>query len=176
MSALGQSLSVILITFFLLGVESPLLQELHVSSFPPDLALVPVLWLALHVPPATGMVASLVIGLIKDGFVMGVPVGMYAEISVVTFLVARFLTSKVPIRGLSSLMITTMLLSVLASMLLALLSLLFDPAFQGHGTVLRLAGPVALVSAPFAPLVFFVLDRTDSLFARSRQRDAIFGR
>ena len=48
------------------------------------------------------------------------------------------------------------------------LSLLFDPTFTDYQLVMRLTLPVALVTAPFAPVVFFVLNRIDNLFVRKQ--------
>lgn len=175
MNTLSQALSVILLVFLMLAVESPLLQEVHLSSFAPDLALVAVLWVALHLSLVAGVLTALVIGFLKDGFVMAVPLGMNMEISVVVLLLARYLASKVPVRGVVSLVVTTVFLTMVGALMFVLLSLLFDKHFVAYRVVFRLMVPVALVTAPFAPVVFYLLDRLDGLFARARQRDSLFG-
>lgn len=175
MNIFSHALAIIATVFALLAIESPLLQQFHQSLFAPDIALVAVLWLALHFPLVPGVLTALVIGFLKDGFVMAVPVGMYTEIMVVVFLVSRFFASKVPVRGLSSLLVASILLAVFSALLFALLSLLFDPRFESYRLIFRLMVPVALVTAPFAPAVFFILDRLDGLFARANRRDSLFG-
>ncbi|MBT9560301.1 MAG: rod shape-determining protein MreD [Myxococcales bacterium] len=173
MNSLSQSIAVTFAVYLLLGIEAPLLQQLHLQYFAPDLALVAVLWCALRLPVVAGALTCLVVGFLKDGFVMGAPVGMHAEIFVILFLVGRYLAAKVPVRGLSTLVVSTVALSIAASSLFVLLSLIFDPYFESYRMVFRLMFPVALVTAPFSPVVFFVLDRVDALFARSSRRDGL---
>ena len=171
MSSLSRALAVVMLCYLMLAVESPLLVHLQLSFFAPDLALIAVVWVALQMNTTSGVLTCFVLGFLKDGFVMGAPVGMHMEIFVIAFFVVRFFAGKLLVRGIATLIVTVALVSVLATGLFALLSLLFDPTFTDYGLVLRLVLPVALVTAPFAPIVFFLLDRVDGLF---RKRDTIF--
>jgi len=160
-------------TYVMLAIESPLLQELHLSFFAPDLALTAAVWVALNMPPVAGPITVCLLGYLKDGFVMGAPIGMHMEIFVVIYYVIRFFAARLLVRGLFTLMLTTVVASLIATSLFALLSLLFDGTFADFGMVFRLMVPVALVTAPFAPVVFYVLDRVDTVFVR-RGRDNVF--
>ena len=175
MNALTQGLAIVIVVFLMLSIEAPLLQHIHLSSFAPDLALIAVLWVGLHMSLIAGVLTASAIGFLKDGFIMTVPIGMNMEILVVILLVSRFFASKLPVRGLATLVVTTVFLTVVSALLFVLLSLLFDKHFEAYRVVFRLMVPVALVTAPFAPVVFFLLDRLDGLFARAKQRDSLFG-
>ncbi len=173
MNSTSRALAVLMVGYILLAIESPLLQQLHLSFFAPDLALIAVVWVALHMNFTSGAITCFFLGYLKDGFVMGAPVGMHIEIFVVVFMLLRFFAGKLLMRGLLTLLVTCAVATVFACVLFALLSLLFDPTFTDYGLVLRLAVPVALVTAPFAPVVFFALDRVDRLFVR-RGSDSLF--
>ncbi len=172
MNSTSRGLAVFMLTYLMLSIESPLLVDLHLSYFAPDLAVIVVVWVALHMNTVSGSITCFLLGFLKDGFVMGVPVGMHMEIFVIIFFLVRYFAGKVLVRGLPTLMITVFVISLLASCLFALLSLLFDRNFTDYGLVFRLLVPVALVTAPFAPGVFYVLDRADGVF--NRQRDTLF--
>ena len=166
MNSAPRSLAVILIAYLLLGLESPLLHQLHISLLAPDVTLVIAVWLGLHFPPVAGCLTSLAIGFLKDGFVSTVPVGMHAEIFVTVFFFARLMAGRVLVRGVVTLMLTAALASMAATLLYVLFSLLFDRAFSAYAMVFRLLLPSALVTAPFAPIVFFLLDRVDRVLHR----------
>ncbi|MFT7625372.1 MAG: rod shape-determining protein MreD [Myxococcota bacterium] len=173
MNSTSRALAVLMVGYLILALESPMLQQLQLSFFAPDLGLIVVVWVALNMNFTSGVMTCFVLGYLKDGFVMGAPIGMHMEIFVVVFVVLRLLAGKLQMRGLLTLLVTTALATVLACMLFALLSLLFDGTFTDYGLVVRLAIPVALVTAPFAPVVFFVLDRVDATFVR-RGKDSLF--
>lgn len=172
MNSTSRGLAVLVLSFVMLAIESPLLVDLQLSFFAPDLALIVVVWVALHMNTVSGAITCFLLGYMKDGFVMGVPVGMHMEIFVIVFFLVRYFAGKVLVRGLATLMITVAVVSLLATALFALLSLLFDRNFTDYRLVLRLLVPVALVTAPFAPAVFYVLDRVDGFF--HRKRDTLF--
>jgi rod shape-determining protein MreD len=168
LTTLSQALAVWTAVFLMLAIESPMLQHLHLAYFAPDLALIAVVWIAIRMSVEGGALLCFALGYLKDGFVMAVPIGMHMEIFVLLFFVVRYFSSKLLVRGLLTLILTVAVTSLLASGLFAVLSLLFDPTFTDYRLVMRLAGPVALVTAPFAPVVFFLLDRVDGLFVRKQ--------
>jgi len=168
MNTLSQALAVWSAVYLMLAIESPLLQNLHLAFFAPDLALIAVVWIALHMSFEGGALLCFALGYLKDGFVMAVPIGMHMEIFVLLFMLVRYFSGKLLVRGLPTLILTVGVTSVLASGLFAVLSLLFDPTFTDYQLVMRLTLPVALVTAPFAPVVFFLLDRIDGLFMRKQ--------
>ncbi len=175
MTSASRSLAVLLIVYLLLGLESPLLHQLRVALLAPDVALVAVVWLGLNFPPVAGVITAMAVGFLKDAFVPTVPVGMHAEIFVIVFQLSRLMAGRVLVRGVITLMVTAALVSALASGLYLLLTLLFDRSFTAYALVARLMLPHALVTAPFAPFVFFLLDRVDRAFRRRGSGDMLFG-
>jgi rod shape-determining protein MreD len=165
-NALSQSLAIWTAVYLMLAIESPMLQQLQLSFFAPDLALIAVVWIAVHMSAEAGAILCFALGYMKDGFVMAAPVGMHMEIFVVVFFVVRYFAAKLMVRGLPTMVMTVFFASILASVLFGVLSLIFDPTFNEFGLVGRLTLPVALVTAPFGPVVFFLLDRVDNLFNR----------
>jgi len=170
---ISRSLAVLSVCYIVLALESPLLQELHLSFFAPDLALIAVVWIALHMNPVPGILTCFFLGYLKDGFVMGAPVGMHMEIFVAVYYVVRFLAARMRVRGMVTLIVTTFVASMMASSLFALLSLLFDSTFTDFGLIFRFMIPVALVTAPFAPVMFYILDKVDNVFFR-KGSDSLF--
>ncbi len=150
-----------------------MLQHLHLARFAPDLALIAVVWIALNMNFTSGVTTCFFLGYLKDGFVMGAPIGMHMEIFVMVFFMVRFFAGKLRVRGSVTLMFTVGMATIIACLLFALLSLLFDPTFTDYGMVIRLILPLALVTAPFAPLIFFLLDRVDAVF-HTKGRDSLF--
>jgi len=174
MNVVSRSLGVLLLGFTLMAIESPLLQEFHLSVYAPDLALVVVIWAVLNMGTTSGAVTCALLGFLKDGFVMGSPIGMHMEIFVVVFFIGRFFAGRLQIRGIVGLIVITALASILASLLFSLLSVLFDRTFEQYGLVMRLMLPNAMITAPFAPLVFYCLDRVDRLVHRKGPESIFF--
>ena len=168
-----RSLAIGLLTFLLLGFESPLLQQAHVAHYAPDLVLVVVLYAGLTSRFSPGLLLAALLGLLKDGFAIGTPVGMYAEICVVAFLVAHRISKRVALRGPIGVLVLTAVFSLGASLAELLLALVFDRTFgqgaSGPGTILTPMLPQALVTAPFGPFVFWFLDRLDAWTTRKRE-------
>ncbi len=165
-----RSIGILLLGFLLLAFESPFLHEASVSHYAPDLALCVVLYVGLTTGLASGMGVALLLGLLKDGFALSSPVGLHMEIAAVAFLVSFRLSRRLALRGPGPLMLIAMFFSMGASLLELLLSLVFDRTF-GHGaggpTVILVSMiPQALATAPFAPLVFWLLDKLDALTTR----------
>jgi rod shape-determining protein MreD len=173
MSSTSRAFAVLIVSYALMGLESPLLQELELSFFAPDLALISVVWVAFNMNSVSGALTCFVLGAMKDGFVMGAPIGMHMEIFVVEFYLLRLVSGRIPIRGLLTSMLATGMAELLAVLLFGFLSVIFDPTFQHYSMLWRLMVPVALVTAPFAPLVFYLLDRVDRVFRQSG-RDSLF--
>ena len=172
MSSTSRALAVLMFGYLLLALESPLLMHMSLSYFAPDLALICIVWAALNMNPTSGAITAFFLGYLKDGFVMGAPVGMHMEIFVIVFFLTRFFAGKLLVRGLFTLMATTAVATLVACSLFALLSLLFDGSFTDYKLVLRLSAPVALLTAPFAPVIFLALDRMDRAFLK--KPDSLF--
>jgi rod shape-determining protein MreD len=175
MNAISRGLMHLIIGFIVMALLSTLLQQMYVSNFAPDLALLVALWIALNVDIIPGAITCALLGFLKDGFTP-VPVGMHMEIFVLIFFVGRFLVGRVRVKGMGTLVIASMLASLLASLLFALLSLIFDPTYKdfiNFDLIFRLMGPQALVTAPFAPFIFFLLNWVDR-WVRPKGSDSLF--
>ncbi|GMV39289.1 MAG: hypothetical protein AMXMBFR64_10050 [Myxococcales bacterium] len=167
-------LLILVLTYLLLGLESPLLHQLNLSLYAPDLAILVVIWLAVNIGGLTGALVAFAIGLMKDGFALGSPVGMFTEISVLVYYLFRFLAHKVTLRGVVSQMILAFLGVLVAGVLFLLLTMIFDRGFDTYGSILSMIVPQALISAPFAPMVFWLCGFADTVFSRRRKDNVFF--
>jgi rod shape-determining protein MreD len=169
-----RALIVILLTYLVVGLESPLLHRLEVSLYAPNLALIAVIFAAWAMPGLDGLIAAFVIGLLHDGFAMGAPVGMHTEISVLVFLALRFPARRMSLQSPIPLMALTVIASVISSALFFLLSAIFDRQFGSFGLIFSVMVPNALVTAPFAPLLFPLYSWASERFAPRRGRELYF--
>ncbi len=171
-----RALAIILAGFFLLALESPLLHELNVQQYAPDIVLVMAIYIGLTSSFGVGLLLAVTLGLLKDGFAFGTPIGMYAEITVVATMVAYRLSRRLVVRGPVGAMLVSLVFSIGASLLELVLSLVFVRNFGsnggGAGLILGSMIPQALVTAPFGIVVFWLLDRLDAL--TTRNSDSVF--
>ena len=172
-----RGLGVILLSFLLLALESPFLQQATSAHYTPDLAMLIALYLGLTSRLEAGLGLALAVGLVKDGFALGSPVGMYMEIEALTFLVSYRVSRGLALRGPIALMLIAALFSVGGSLVELGLSLVFDRSFtQGAGGASVILGPMipqGLATGPFAPVVFWLFDRLDGL--TTRKTDSLYG-
>ncbi|MCB9729311.1 MAG: rod shape-determining protein MreD [Deltaproteobacteria bacterium] len=171
-----RDIAIFLIAFLLLAFESPLLHEAHLAAYAPDMALLVVLYVGLSSRFERGLFLALGLGLLKDGFVMASPVGLYMVIMVIAFMVTYRLSQRLALRSILGVMLLAVVASFGASLLELFLSLVFDRHFgdssRGPSLVFGAMLPEALVTAPFAPAVFWALDRLDGFLAR--KSDSVF--
>jgi len=146
-------------TYVLLAIESPLLQEIHVSIYAPDVALVAVLLAAWTMPWIGGLLTALAVGLLHDAFAMSGPPGLHAEIAVLVFMAAWPLVRRLSPRSTLAVVAVTFVASLLSSGLFFVLTAIFDRHFAAYGLIGRAALPNALVTVPVAALLFPVLAR-----------------
>jgi rod shape-determining protein MreD len=167
----------LLLAFLLLALESPLLHAAGAVRYAPDLALITVVYLGLSSPLGGGMATVLGVGLLRDAFTTGTPVGLFMEIAVIIFLICQRLARRLVVRGALGSMVVVAVFSVVSAILEILLSLLFVRTFtqgtSGPGAILLAMIPQALVTAPFAALLFWLFDRVDGLV--TRKQDSVFG-
>ena len=161
-----RGLALWLAVFVLLAFESPLLYQAHVAHYAPDVVLIAAIYLGLTSSFESGLFICFVLGFLKDGFALGSPVGLYTEITVLVFLVSFRLSRRLAVRGPVSVVFLTAFFSLGASFLELLLCLTFDRTFgqgaSGPGLILSMMLPQALISAPFGPVVFWLLERLDT--------------
>jgi rod shape-determining protein MreD len=172
-----RSVGIILLTFLLLSVLSPFLQQASViQSYTPDVVMLVVIYVGLTTKFEAGVGLALVLGLLKDGFAPSSPVGMYMEIAVLVFLIGSRLSRRLALRGPLLLMMITVIFSLGSSLIELLLGLVFDRSFgsatSGPWVILEAMLPHALITAPFAPLIFWLFDRLDGL--TTRKNDSVY--
>lgn len=165
---------ILLVTYLTLGIESPLLHRAEISLYAPNLALVGVLFTAWSMPGLDGLLVAFLIGLLHDGFAMGPPVGMHTEISVLLFLLARLAVGKMSLQSPVVAMLVTLVASVLSTALFFGLTAIFDRQFDAYRLIFQVMVPNALVTAPFAPLLFPVYGWATDRFAPRRGRELYF--
>ncbi len=172
-----RGLAFLLLAFLLLALESPLLHSAGAVRYAPDLALVMIVYIGLSSAPGEGMMTVLGVGLLRDAFTTGTPIGLFMEIGVIVFLICQRLARRLVVRGPFGSMLVVGVFSLVSAILEILLSLLFVRTFtqgtSGPGAILIAMIPQALVTAPFAALLFWLLDRVDGLVAR--KQDSVFG-
>ena len=102
---------------------------------------------------------ALAAGLLKDGFSLAAPLGLFAEINVLVVLGARLLSRRVDMHSTVPMMATSAATSLVASALFLLLAAIFDRDFGDSDQVLTMALPLALMTMLVAPLLFALFDR-----------------
>lgn len=171
-----RTLAFILVGFLLLAFESPLLQDAGSAQYVPDLALVMTIFVGLTSTYGRGLAIALALGLLKDGFAGGSPVGMYTEINALAFFVAFRLSRRLVLRGPIGAMLVSFVFSLGASIVELILSLVFVRSFglgsSGPGLIFASMVPQALLTAPFGIVIFWLLDRLDGLL--TRKGDSVF--
>ncbi|MEZ4266309.1 MAG: rod shape-determining protein MreD [Myxococcota bacterium] len=171
-----RDLAIFLIAFLMLAFESPLLHQANLAPYAPDTALLVVLYVGLTSRFERGLFLALALGLLKDGFVMASPVGLYMVIMVIAFMATYRLSQRLALRGAFGVMVLAVVASLGASLVELFLSLIFDRSFgdssRGPALVLGAMLPEALVTAPFAPAIFWVMDRLDGFL--SRKNESVF--
>jgi rod shape-determining protein MreD len=168
--------ALLLLSFLLLAFESPLLHQMTVSRYAPDVALIAVVYVGLSTPFVRGMGTVLGIGLLRDAFTTATPIGLYMEIAVIVFLICQRLSRRLAVRGPVGAMFVVFGFSLLAALIEIVLSVIFVRTFtqgqSGPGPILVAMVPQALITAPFAAVLFWVFDRIDRLTTRSQ--DSVF--
>ena len=149
----------ILLAFLAMTLMSPLLGDLDSQFFAPDIALLTALYVGSRSSTTSAVATAFLVGLLKDGLSLAVPVGLYTEMCVLAALAGRFLESRVDLRSAVPLMATSAAMSVLGTLVFMLLEAVFHRAFDAYGDVLRMALPLALITMLVAPPWFWLLDR-----------------
>lgn len=168
-----QILLYLAVAYVLLSLESPLLTSFHVRMYAPDVALAVVVHAACAVEFLPGVILCAMLGLLKDGFSSGVPVGTHIEIYVLVFLCCFALTRRLDYRNVVLLTLVTFGASLVSSFLFFVFSAIFDRDFEEFDLVFRLALPQALITSPMGPIVAGLLAFLDRKLAGS-EKDGVF--
>lgn len=168
-----RSAAILLTGFLLLALLSPLLHDVGVANYVPDVTLVVCLYVGLTSSLEKAIGIALVLGLLKDGFTTGQAVGLSMELSVLAVLFSARLSRRLVLRGPVGAMVLAFGASLLSSVFEILLSLLFVRLFteggSGPNVILSAMLPQALVTAPFGAMLFWLLDRLDALTMRKNE-------
>lgn len=140
----------------------PLLLPSFLRDVRTDLLLCVVLYLALHDDVVTGSALSLLAGFFAD-LGSATPVGIYAFLAVLTFVVVRTSDSVVRAEGGLRAAVVAFVVSLAHAVLAAVLFLLLVPGQTALNLQLSWIGS-ALATAVGAPFVFLVLKRIDESF------------
>jgi hypothetical protein len=151
----------LLVGYLLLALESPLLGTLQVRMFAPEVALAVVVWGALSLEIVPGACMAALLGLLKDGFDGGVPVGLHVEMYVLLFLACHALSRRFDYRNVVLHTAVQFVTTLTATVLLFVFCAIFDRDFEAFDMILRLALPQALITAPFGPVVGGLLSFLD---------------
>jgi len=168
-----KALAYIGIAYLILGIESVILFLLDLPFHAPDLSAVIAVFLGTTMSLRMGVVTAFSIGLLQDGFT-GAPVGLFTETLVILFLLARGVASKMTVAGPVAVMLVGFCASLLSQVLFLVLTGIFDQSFSGYQQGVRAMVPNALITAPFAPLVFIIYAKVDNLMSRRRRENMFF--
>jgi cell shape-determining protein MreD len=156
----------LLLTVLLLAIEAPMLRSVERWWLAPDVLVLAAVYLGSRGGFVGGLVAASAAGLIKDGFCLAAPVGVFAEIGAIGFLATRLVGRRVDLGSVMPTMATCGVATFIAVGLFLLFELIFHRAFSAFDEVLRATPSMALGTMLLSPLVFALYDRVGGLFER----------
>lgn len=173
MKAALRFVAYLLLGYFMLSLESPMLTSFHIRMYAPDPTLALVIVAAASFSFAPGVALAACLGLLKDGFSSGVPLGMYVEIYVLVYLACSGLARRLDYRNVVLMTLVTLCASLAATMLFFVMSAIFDRDFEQFDLIFRLAIPQALITAPMGPIVAGLAGWLDGRIL-TPERDGLF--
>ena len=164
------SITIVLMSFFLLVVQASFAQVVAFDMFIPSLSFPVVLYIALHDYNAGhGALLAFAIGYLTDIFA-GSPMGLHTFTTVAIFLVSRVAALRLFFQGWIFEVILVFLLALTSRVLLLLLRALFDKDFGSlllhFNIVVSRAGATAVVS----PFIFGMTAWIDKVVPRRQRR------
>lgn len=151
------------IVFLLYAVQAPVVRAIGLGgAVSVDVSLLAVLYLAASSPAFGGFVTSVLLGLVADAFTPGGILGMYMEVMGIMFLVGRGLAERLEILRPVPLMLVVLLCVVTKTLLVFLLSVVFDRDFTQYAAVFINAVPHVLTTTIASPVfvgLFHWVDR-----------------
>ena len=104
---------------------------------------------------------------------MTAPVGLHMEVLALTFIVVHRLSQRIDLRGPVSVLALTAAASIATSLLELGFCLVFDQSFNASarttGVVLTAMLPQALLTAPFGPVIFWLLGQLEAITTRKSE-------
>ena len=166
-----QSLTIIMLGFFLLVLQSTLALLLPWDTLVPSLSLPIVLYMGLHGYNAgRGAILSFILGYLMDVFA-GSPMGLHTLVTVAIFLISRVAALRLFLQGWIFEIILTFLLALASSLLILAVRALFDQDFGSLLIHLEIVSSRAVATAFAAPVIFRVIAWIDKVAPRKRKSD-----
>ncbi|MDY0061469.1 MAG: hypothetical protein RBU45_16790 [Myxococcota bacterium] len=134
----------------------------------PDLFVCLVAYLGLRRDLVAGAIPLVIVGFLADTYA-ATPAGLHLGTAVIVFLLLQLLQMRLVIRGLGAGVVIVVLSSLAAAIVFWLLATIFVPSFSGGVALLRFAFPKALLTAPFAIVVLWVMSWLDGIDPWSRR-------
>ncbi len=150
-----------LLVFILFAVQAPIVKALGWGAASVDVALLAVLYLAATSPAFGGFVTSVVLGLVADSFTPGGILGMHMEVAGVVFLVGRGLAERLQVLSPVPAMVIVLVCMVTKTLLVFLLSVVFDRDFTQYAAMFVNAVPHALTTTILSPVFIALFQWTD---------------
>jgi len=166
-----RSLWFLLVLALLQFLVGPLLSWLGLRPTLVDVSLVATSYLCYAFPTRRGFLTTLAMGLLVDLSTPGTLLGLHMEVLGLIFLLVRGLSGRLPLDRPLPLILVTLVAGILETLLFYLLSLLFDPGFEGRASMLLWAIPTVLTTALLAPLLVLPFAGLDFLAGGLRRVD-----
>ncbi|GEM_PF-5436964 len=151
----------LVVGYMLLSIISPLMHVLQVRLYAPDPALAVVVFAAATLEFLPGIVLAWVLGLLRDGFSPGSPIGLNMEIYVIVFFLCYGFAKKLDYRTPITITIVVGVSSLISTGLMLVFLAIFDQDFDDFSLLLRMAIPQAFISAPMGAIASGLLKLTD---------------
>ena len=167
-------LVLILVGYVLLGLESSLLYHLKIPFHAPDIGAVMAVYVGLTQGFIPGILCVMVVGFLQDGYAMGAPAGLHAACLVIIFLLTYPVSSRITFRSGVPVMVVAALAAVLSQFLLFALTAIFDQRIDNYGMFVDGWFINALITAPFGPIIFWVMEWAIAAVNRSHKNRVFF--
>ncbi|HAN30929.1 MAG TPA: hypothetical protein DCQ06_04975 [Myxococcales bacterium] len=163
----------LVVTWLLLGLCSPMLGSVNGHFYAPDVLVITALFAAHKGNILPAIVTVFAAGLLKDGFCLAAPVGVFTESAVLTFLAMRMASPHTDLRSPVTLMATAAIASLLNTAMFLLFETVFHRDFGSHAQALTMALPLALMTMLAAPFQFALLNRVGGMSKRRSAPDGM---
>lgn len=142
--------------FLIVSLESPFLTKVDLNFYPPDICLICVIYLGATSSSLAGVIFSMLLGFLKDSFALGIPMGMFAEIYVIIFIVSFLLSKKVRLSSIGPLLAFSFILNICAILLFFLFSFAFFKGFAEYEIIFKAMIPHSFLTMLFSPIFFHI--------------------
>lgn len=156
-------LSLLLISWFLIILQTTLLKLFSVGVVIPDLVFLTVLYLGLFHKFRRGSAITFFLGYLMDLF-SGSPMGLYIFLYLGSFSITQLIREVVYFKSIPSQVIYVLILSFGNSLLLFLLLWIFSPSLSLPSSLLKWIIIQGVYNALVGPFLFLLLERINQRF------------